>query len=208
MATGRSAAALWRTARTLRPARVRGKPLPRLLFLTDPARTPEPQAAIERLPRGAAVIYRAFGARDALAIGRKLARAARRGGVLFLVGADAALAARLGADGIHLPERSARAAAGIKRTRPTWLVTCAAHSAAAVVRAGRAGADAVVVSPVFESRSPSAGRPLGALRFRQLTRAARTPVYALGGVNAQTARQLIGSEAAGIAAVDALAAAA
>jgi len=36
--------------------------LPALLFFTDPARTPDPAADAANLPKGAAVVYRAFGA--------------------------------------------------------------------------------------------------------------------------------------------------
>ena len=159
---------------------------------------------LARLPRGAGVVYRAFGAPDALARGRRLARAARRRGLVLLVGADAGLAARLMADGVHLPERSASLAPGLKRARPRWVVTCAAHSRGAIVRARRAGVDAVVVSPVFESASSSAGRPIGPLRFAALVAGARTPVYALGGVDAASARRIARSGAAGLAAVGAL----
>jgi thiamine-phosphate pyrophosphorylase len=200
----RSVEALWRWARTLRPARVRGKALPRLFFFTDPARTPDPLAVIARLPRGAGVVYRAFGDSDAVAKGRRLVKAARRRGLLVLAGADAGLAARIGADGVHLPERSAALARDIKRARTTWIVTAAAHSEAAIVRARRSGADAVFVSPIFTSASPSAGRPLGPLRFAALTPRARLPVFALGGVDGRTAQRLTRTGAAGVAAVEAL----
>src|SRR5271154_2880967 len=100
-AAGRSAAALWRIAWTLRPVRARGKALPRLIFFTDPVRVADPESVVNRLPRGAAVVYRAFGAPDAVAHGRRLAATARRRGLIFLVGADPALAARLAADGVH-----------------------------------------------------------------------------------------------------------
>jgi thiamine-phosphate pyrophosphorylase len=183
---------------------VRGKTLPRLVFFTDPARVADPAAVIARLPRGAGVVYRAFGAADAVAEGRRLTRLARRRGLVLLAGADVGLAARIGADGVHLPERAATKARGLVRIRPRWLVTCAAHSAAAIVRARRSGVAAVFVSPVFESASPSAGRPLGSLRFAALVRRAGLPVYALGGVNAKTARRLTASGAAGFAAIEAL----
>ena len=195
---------MWRWARTLRPAHVRGKALPRLFFFTDPVRTPDPEAVLSRLPRGAGVVYRAFGDPAAVDVGRRLVRAARRRGLIVLAGADPDLATRIAADGVHLPERLAGRARGIKRARPTWIVTAAAHSTAAVVAARRSGADAVFVSPVFVSASPSAGAPLGALRFAQVARTARLPVFALGGITTVTVRSLTHTGAVGVAAVEAL----
>ncbi len=159
---------------------------------------------IATLPRGAGVVYRAFGAADAVSQGRRLASAARRRGLLFLVGADAALASRLGADGVHLPQRLVGATPGLRRARPDWLITAAAHSARALAAARLAGVDAVVASPVFPSRSPSAGRPIGPLRLAQWASWSPVPVYALGGVNAETARRLIAIPLAGFAAIEAL----
>jgi thiamine-phosphate pyrophosphorylase len=179
--------------------------LPALWLVTDPARTPDPVAAALALPRGAGVIYRHFGAADALKVARALLRVARRRALVLLIGADAALAAAAGADGVHLPERLMRRAPHLRRAHPTWLITAAAHGRAAVVRGGRLGLDGLVVSVVFESRSPSAGAPLGPVRFARLIRGARTPVIALGGVNDTTAPRLIDTGASGLAAVDGLA---
>jgi thiamine-phosphate pyrophosphorylase len=178
-----------------------------LLFFTDPARTPDPAVVAETLPRGAAVVFRAFGAADAEAVGRRLKAIARRRGLKLLVGADEKLAARLGADGVHLPERWAAKSRGLKQVHPGWIVTCAAHSPAAARRAKAFGADAAVVSAVFPSRSPSAGPPIGPVRMAQIARAAPLPVYALGGVNEKTARRLKDAGLAGLAAVDGLGAA-
>jgi thiamine-phosphate pyrophosphorylase len=156
----------------------------------------------ERLPKGAAVVFRPFGQARALRQGPALRALARRRGLTFLVGADARLAGRLKADGVHLPERLAHRAGAIRRAHPGWLVTAAAHSARAVFAARRAGAMAVVISTVFPSRSPSAGRPLGPLRFAALSRLA--PAYALGGVNARTARRLVATQAIGLAGIEGL----
>jgi thiamine-phosphate pyrophosphorylase len=174
------------------------------MFFTDPARTPHPERVIAALPRGAAVVFRPFGAVDALAQGRKLRALARSRGVLFLVGADAALAAALSADGLHLPQRLAHRAGASRRAHPRWLVTAAAHGLAPALAAHRAGAHAVVLSPVFPSRSPSAGKTLGVLQFSQIVLATGGPVYALGGVNALTARRLLLTRAVGVAAIDGL----
>jgi thiamine-phosphate pyrophosphorylase len=173
------------------------------LFFTDPARIADPEAILSRLPRGSGIVYRAFGAADALAVGRKLAGLARRRRVTFLVGADAALAGALRADGIHWPERLAFRRPVNLRLRRRFLLTGAAHGTQALVRARRAGLDAVVISPVFPSNSPSAGRPLGPRRLANLVRASPTPAYALGGVDARSATRLARTGVIGAAAVEA-----
>ena len=84
---------LWRIARSLKhfagPSAARrgsNRRLPPLIFVTDPERTPEPERIAARLPRGSAVLYRAFGAPDAIAIGRRLKAIARARGLVLLVG--------------------------------------------------------------------------------------------------------------------------
>ena len=73
---------------------------------------------------------------------------------------------------------------------------------AATTEAARLGADAILVSPVFASRSPSAGAPLGAGTFSAIVAATPAPVYALGGVTAETAAGLVNSGAAGLAGIE------
>ena len=190
------------TGRTLGRRASRAKPCVPVFFVTDPARTPNPERVLERLPRGCGVIYRPFGAADAREQGLRLAAIARRQGLVLLAGGDPRLAAAIGAAGVHLPERLAGRAGVLRRGRPGWIVTAAAHSLAAAIRARRAGAHAVLVSPVFPSRSPSAGRAMGPLRFAAVCRAAGIPVYALGGVSTKNARRLLGAGAAGWAGVE------
>lgn len=177
-------------------------PLPVVWFVTDPDRTPDPVAIAQRLPRGAGIIFRHFGRAGAEAAAWELAKTARRRDLVLLIGADEALAAKVGAAGVHLPERRAGAARRVKARHPGWIVTAAAHSSSAVRRA--TGADAVLLSTVFPSRSPSAGRPLGPARLAGIARTTRMPVYALGGVNGRTAGRLIGTGVAGFAAVEGL----
>lgn len=188
----------------LRPRTVRAKSLPPLLFFTDPDRTPDAGAVIAMLPRGAGVVYRAFGAADAVARGRALAGIARRRGVVFLVGADVSLAIALRADGVHFPERDAFRTARNRRLRGRFLLTGAAHDGAAARRGARTGLDAVMVSPIFPSRSPSADRALGVRALSAIVRRTTVPVYALGGVNHGTARLLLGTGVAGLAAIEGL----
>jgi len=190
---------LQRTAALLPARRRLRKALPALLFFTDPVRTLDPEAVAAELPAGSAIVYRHFGAPGAEARARRLKAIACARGLKLLIGLDAALAARIGADGVHLPERLAYRAIALKRAHPDWLVTRAAHS----LRAARAGGgDAVVVSVALPSKSASAGPALGPVRLAALARAAGRPVYALGGINNKTARRLIDAGLVGLAAVE------
>jgi thiamine-phosphate pyrophosphorylase len=203
---------LWRIASDLareaakvsRPGSPGPRSLPPLLFFTDPDRTPRPWETALRLPAGAGVVFRHFGASDALETARRLREATRARQVLLLIGLDVGLAEAVDADGVHLPERALEQAAGLRAAHPAWRLTGAAHSAEALSRA--ALLDAAVLSPVFEAGGASAGRPaLGRERFVALVRTAPCPVYALGGLDAKTAPELVGSGACGLAGVSAIA---
>lgn len=188
-------------ARLARPAFAKSsRALPRAFFVTDPVRTPDPVSVIKRLPRGFGVIWRHFGESTRLATGLAIARACRRRGLVLLVANDPQLAQRIGAAGVHWPERQLRA---IRPRRPGQIETASAHSRLAIARAKLRGADAVLLSAVFPSRSPSAGPPLGAMRFNRLAQAAGLPVYALGGIGADNAARIV-RHAAGWAAIDAV----
>jgi thiamine-phosphate pyrophosphorylase len=152
---------------------------------------------IARLRRGFGVVLRYGGDPALKAQAPAIARACRRKGVLLLIGADIRLARQLRADGVHLPERLAYMAA---RLPEHWIVTVAWHPAARRVPAR--SADALVISPVFSSRSASATKPLGARRAHIAVQRAELPCYALGGLTGRTTRRLKAREWAGIAAVD------
>lgn len=192
-------------AASLRPRFASEKPLPRLLFVTDPARTPDPRTVAARLPAGAGVVYRAFGAADALDYAKALKVIAVERGLVLLVGADAALALACGADGVHLPQQAVAEARALRAAHPDWILTAAAHDLDATVAAQAAGCDAALVSAVFASNSPSAGAAMGSEAFSALVAVAPLPVYALGGVNIRTAPDLVGSGAQGFAMVEGLA---
>jgi len=190
-----------RAARRLGARPRAAKRWPPFLYFTDPERTPNLARTIAMLPRGCGVVYRAFGARTGFSEGRDLIRIARRRGLAFFVGADVRLATWLGADGLHLPERAAgRRGRNLSLKKRFWL-SAAAHDEPAILRARAAGVEAVVISAVFPSDSPSAGGAMGVFVFMRLARLARLPAYALGGVNRGTIARLKGAGAVGVAAV-------
>jgi thiamine-phosphate pyrophosphorylase len=71
------------------------------------------------------------------------------------------------------------------------------------LRRRRGVAHGFLVSPVFETVSHAGTSCLGARRLAALVRAAREPVIALGGITPLTARQLLGTGVAGLAAIGA-----
>lgn len=203
MASALNREKLARVARALN-AGVARRDLPALILMTDQTRVPDPAAAVRALPRGSAVILRHTEAKARAALARALVEIADASGLILLIAADAPLAAEIGAHGLHLPEARAREAAHWRALKPSWIITAAAHSARALSAARIAGADAALLAPVFATPSHPDREPLGLLRARLIAARAGLPVYALGGVNAQTVARLQHATFAGIAAIEAL----
>lgn len=167
----------------------RHPPIPRLWLMTDPRLGDALWPALERLPRGSGVIFRHYqlpsGERRALFA--RIAKVARRRGLVLL---------RAGAE----PMRGEMGTHGRRgRGRTTWPV----HSRREAIAAIRAGADALLVSPVFPTRSHPGAPVLGPVRFGLLVRGLTVPVIALGGMDAHKARRLTALGVHGWAAIDA-----
>ena len=194
---------LARAARALN-ARARSD-LPALILMTDERRIANALGSARLLPKGSAIILRHTEPHARAELGAGLMRIARARGLKLLVAGDSALAARIGAHGLHLSEARAKESRHWKARRPDWLVTAAAHSAHAVSMAALSGADAMLLAPVFPTASHRERATLGPLRALMIARASLIPVYALGGVNATTIARLGGAPIAGIAAIEGLA---
>ena len=158
-------------------------PLPGLFVLTDPHRLPDPLAVAAHLFEGSGLIYRHFGAPDRYDTAKALARLARTKGFTLLIGNDPELARSTGASGVHWPEANLDQAKDWKTKFK--LMTAAAHSLPAMTRAQNTGLDAVLVSSVYPSSSPSAGPPIGPDTLRNWITAAQIPTYGLGGVTTE-----------------------
>jgi thiamine-phosphate pyrophosphorylase len=155
---------------------------PPLWLFTDSTRLPDPLPVIAALPRGlCGVVFRHDGAPDRGALGRKVAALCWARRLKLVVAGDDRLAAALKA-GRHL-----RGGRGHKH----GLTTASAHSIVEVVRARRAGAEIIFISPAFPTASHPGAKALGACRWRLLAaRAAPALAFALGGVDAQRLRGL------------------
>ncbi|HWL82954.1 MAG TPA: thiamine phosphate synthase [Roseomonas sp.] len=178
-------------------------PLPRLWLFSDPARLPDPRAALAALPRGSGVVAR----RVAPALRPALARLQRRRQGVLLIGGEARAALALHA-GLHWPDRATsldilpflRA----RRSGAPWArLSVAAHGRDGLARAARLRADLVFLSPLFPTPSHPGAPALGPWRWGALARRSRRPVVALGGIVAATAGR-VPPPACGLAAITAL----
>jgi thiamine-phosphate pyrophosphorylase len=164
----------------------RRRAFPDLWLISDERNDAALEGALRRLPRGSGFIYRHYHLPDAERIARwfALRRIARaRGHVLVL--ADSALTAReWGADGIYGAPRA------LYPTSGDLLTLATAHDLADIAAANHMRADAVLLSPVFPTRSHPGAAALGPARFRLLAAHAQMPVIALGGMTPHTARRL------------------
>ncbi|MBE3590622.1 MAG: thiamine phosphate synthase [Firmicutes bacterium] len=141
---------------------------------------------------------------------RRLAALCRERGVLFIVNDRLDVALASGADGVHLgqtdlpvPEarRIARQVAG-----EGFVIGLSVDTEEQARAARAAGADYVGVGPVRATATkPDAAAPLGVEGTARVARAFRPgPAVAIGGVDAENARELIAAGLAGLAVVSAI----
>lgn len=164
----------------------REKTLPRLWLISDARNDAGLERALAKLPRGSGLIYRHYHlpGPERVARFRALRRIARARGHTVIL-ADSALTAReWGADGIYGSPRA------LWPRRAGLIHLATAHDLTEIGVAARLGADAVLLSPVFPTRSHPGGGVLGAAKFRLIARQAPLPVIALGGMTAHRARAL------------------
>jgi thiamine-phosphate pyrophosphorylase len=174
---------------------LRRHPLPRLWLITDERMGEDGLwSALDRLPRGSGIIFRHYRTLDRRALFERVRSIARRRGLVLLLAGTPREAVGWRADGAHGRSPHLRASRPLLRTAP-------AHDARELARRG--GAHAVLVSPVFATRSHPSARGLGPLRFGMLAQRARLPLIALGGMNRLRFGRLVPLGAHGWAAIDA-----
>ena len=161
----------------------RQTPLPPIWLVSDARNDDVLNSALARLPRGSGLIFRHYHLPEPERRARfaALNRRAQPRGITVVLAGPMQQARCWGAAGAYGPARMlARGCRGLR------LATV--HSLAELARARRA--DAVLLSPVFPTRSHPGGRVLGVVRFRLLAARAKVPVIALGGMGPRAARRL------------------
>ena len=160
----------------LRHPSYRRKPVPTLWLMTDERMGDALWAALTALPRGSGIVFRHFmtAPRERAAITARVTRIARKRRLILIDSGTARQPVRL----------------------------CPVHSMHEAVAARHAGADLVLVSPVFPTRTHPGARGLGAFQAATLARASGLPAIALGGMTQKRFRRLQKFGFVGWAAID------
>ncbi len=184
---------------------------PRLFLITDPDYT---SLQIERvvvrlaeaLPQGSFAIQlrdKKSTRDEARALGERLRELTRACGAPFIVNGDLGLARATLADGVHLGG-DALPIAEARHSLPGAWISVAAHSDADVERALEGGADAVIVSPIYETPGKGPPRGTAAIERARAIVGRALAVYALGGVRAGRAGPCREAGATGVAVIRAV----
>lgn len=175
----------------------------RLLYVVDAAQSADWRRIEAALEGGVTTLWlrvpHASGA-ELYRLGKDLLHRCRARGAALVVGDRADVALALGAEGVQLGHRSPPPHR-VRPWYPGWLgVSC--HTEGELARAQEAGADYLVLSPVYGV--PEKGAPLGPVLFGRLHAGVSLPVVALGGIEVQNAREVAVAGASGAAVVRAL----
>lgn len=121
-----------------------------------------------------------IGVKDFIKLGEKIKGIAEKyGDIKLFVNDRVDVAVALDAYGVHLNKNSVPISA-VKRKKEGLKVFYSSHSAEEAVMAENEGADAVTVSPVFETKNY--GHSLGMDELKKTAESVNIPVFALGGI--------------------------
>jgi thiamine-phosphate pyrophosphorylase len=135
----------------------------------------------------------------------RILRMSRSAGVPLIINDRVSIAIAIGADGVHVGSNDGDAEE-IRKTLPHGMILgVSARNVAEAMRMDAIGADYLGVGPVFPTNSKEdVTPPIGVAELELICRKVRTPVVAIGGVNAETMHSVICAGAAGVAVISAV----
>lgn len=134
------------------------------------------------------------------ALAGRLVEPARALGLRLILDRDAAMVRRLGAAGLHLPQRQLQRGTGVT-LQGGLLRLASCHDGASISAARTIGVDAIVLGSVAPTPTHADGAVLGWSAFAELAALAGRPVYAIGGVGTQDKPRAFAHRAQGVAGI-------
>ena len=128
----------------------------------------------------------------------------RRKGAVSIINDSVEIAAKTGADGVHVGQEDLRAGEARRLLGPDKLIGVSAHTVEEALAAQAAGADYLGVGAAFVTGTKTDAKPISRETIRAITAAVDIPVVAIGGVTRENLPELKGCGLDGVAVVSAL----
>ncbi|MEW6571098.1 MAG: thiamine phosphate synthase [Nitrospirota bacterium] len=134
----------------------------------------------------------------------ELRRITRKFDALFIVNDHVDIASAVGADGVHLgqedlPFKNARKILGKDK-----IIGISTHDLEQAKEAEAQGADYIGFGPVFHTLTKDAGSPKGIEILTQIRKQVRIPIVAIGGINHENIRSVLGTRVDAVAVASAM----
>jgi thiamine-phosphate pyrophosphorylase len=180
------------------------KNLPPLIFLTERNRFENIFTTLNSIPEQTLVIIRDYdlGYSERLEYCKKIVEICKARGIKILIGKDPDLAQQVNADGIHIPEKLLPNLKQWKRKKSNWLFTTSCHSKSSLKNIDLDIVDAILLSPVFPTKSHPDAEVLGPDRFKNIAASSKISIYALGGINKNNVKNFQGTKVVGFAGIE------
>ena len=128
----------------------------------------------------------------------------RRRGVISIINDNVEIAARTGADGVHVGQEDLEAGRARALLGPDRIIGVSAHNVEEALAAQAAGADYLGTGAAFVTGTKTDAKPISRDTIRAVTAAVDIPVVAIGGISRDNVLELAGCGLDGVAVVSAL----
>ena len=122
---------------------------------------------------------------------------------LFIVNGDVDLAKKVGADGIHFPEKHIFDA-DTQKLKEDFILGQSVHSLEMATKAELLYIDYLIVGTLFPSKSHPQGQVSGTKIIEDISGKLSVPLIGIGGISSQNCRKVIDSGASGVAVIGAI----
>ena len=128
----------------------------------------------------------------------------RRKGAISIINDNVEIAARTGADGVHVGQEDLEAGRVRALLGPDKIIGVSAHNVEEALAAQAAGADYLGTGAAFVTGTKTNAKPISRETIRAVTAAVDIPVVAIGGITRDNLPELKGCGLDGVAVVSAL----
>lgn len=142
--------------------------------------------------------------KDFLAEAERFVALCRRKGVVSIINDNVEIAAKTGADGVHVSQEDLAAGRVRQVLGPDKIIGVSAHTVEEALAAQAAGADYLGTGAAFVTGTKTDAKPISRDTIRAICAAVDIPVVAIGGITRDNLPELKGCGLDGVAVVSAL----